>query len=178
MFKLSKKRITIILFVIVILAITTAAVIFILPKITNKKSVVRDQPIAYEDTKDTIVPEEAAALIELNAILDPETDYWADWSWQAKYAEFIISNLSVADNYIVGYISRPVALSNNNAQIVKHPLCDPTKSIAVSKDDPLRGINAKGFEFMQRASSGDIFYTNCLDEECFNIGNNCVLVEF
>ncbi len=166
-----KFSVTILLIVIVVTLITVG---FVMPLITNPEKKVA------KDTKTTQVGKLDANMLpsEFVKAFSEGSMYFKNWNWHDKMVQVIITDSSVSEDSMAGYIRNLTDKFPDRENRRFFNSCTPEQTFAVSNVNPTKSVLAKGFGLVSRASAGDILYTYCLDENCVNLGKSCVLIEF
>ncbi|OGC46464.1 hypothetical protein A2V49_04250 [candidate division WWE3 bacterium RBG_19FT_COMBO_34_6] len=104
-------------------------------------------------------------------------DYWDNWSWEEKMVETEIIEILPETTEFIVRISRPINQEFSRLRQRVKVDCPSDQTIKVSSVNPTSTLSDGGFNIFDEAAKQDIFYSYCLDQNCLNVGKECVLVK-
>lgn len=123
-----------------------------------------------------IDPDSPAA--EMQKIISSKDDsYWQGWSWEEKMVLGVVQEVDQANSTMNIIITLPSGREFSDQNRIAYVDCSLEQSALIKGSQPEQIVQESGVDILGTASFQDRLYAFCLDENCLNLGKQCVLTD-
>ncbi len=186
-----KKRTLVVLGVFVV--VVCLVVYFILPTVTEVRTgniiMVNEKEVAAPMSEQTgnaddspfsnIKIEPSEEFTEYKKSIKSGTEYWNSWVWENNLVYAQIKEVNSLNTEMLVNIGLPRFQTFSEKDTLVNVRCPKNNTVAIESRSPeneVAVVDDRGFDIFEKAEPGELFITYCLDEECVNVGKQCIIV--